>query len=235
MTCEELAEAYELYALGVLDGPEKDAIEEHLGRKCENCMKEIKRAVENNAMVFGAVPKLEPPPSLRSRILAGFGLETRPLWARALPWSVTAAAVAMLLLSVASMYRRNPSESTSNAMEFLTTPGTRQVSFGREGGKGQGPHGSVLMQQEKGMLLVVVNLPAPPEGKMYETWIVPRAGAPKPTGQLKSTNNGHSVGRIPGPIDMASVKAVAVSLEPAGLNPVTPTTVVFAAPLATGN
>jgi anti-sigma-K factor RskA len=228
MTCQELAESFELYALGVLDGPEKDAIEEHLSRDCENCMIEINRAVENNAMVFRAVPKLDPPSGLRSRILAGFGLETRPFWLRALPWSVAAAAVAVLLLMIVYSARRNPADSMTNAIEFLTTPGTRQVSFGKDAN--QGPHGSVLMQQEKGMLLVVVNLPAAPEGKMYETWIVPRTGAPKPMGLLKATKNGDAVGRIPGPLDMASIQAVAVSMEPAGSDPVTPTTVIFAAP-----
>jgi hypothetical protein len=81
------------------------------------------------------------------------------------------------------------------------------------------------------MLLVVVNLPAAPAGKMYETWIVPRSGAPKPAGQLKSASNGDAVALIPGPIDVSAIKAVAVSLEPAATNPLTPTEIVFAAPL----
>jgi len=226
MNCEELSEAYELYALGVLDGPEKEALEEHIGRNCENCMKEVNRAVENNAIVFRAVPKLDPPPRLRSRILAGFGLETRPFWVRALPWSVAIASVAVLLLTVVSSARRKPAGNVASAIDFLATPGTRQVSFGKDG-----PHGSILMQQEKGMLLVVVNLPAAPSGKMYETWIVPMTGAPKPVGRLELAKNGDAVGHIPGPLNMASVQAVAVSIEPAGSQPVTPTKVIFAAPL----
>jgi anti-sigma-K factor RskA len=226
LTCGELAELYELYALGVLDGPEKDALEDHIGRNCETCMKEINRAVENNALVFRAVPKLDPPPRLRSRILAGFGLETRPFWTRALPWAIAASALVVLLLVIGYSIRRHPQDTTATAIDFLATPGTRQVSFG-----GNGPHGSVLMQEQKGMLLVVVNLPVAPAGKMYETWIVPRTGSPKPTGQLKSQKNGDAVGFIPGPIDPSAIKAVAVSLEPAASNPVTPTEVVFAAPL----
>jgi anti-sigma-K factor RskA len=220
MTCHELSDVYELYALGILEGPEREALQEHLDRDCENCMKEINRAVENNALVFRTVPKYEPPARLRSRVLAGFGLETRPLWARVLPWSVAFAAMVLLMVIWTYPAREN------FAVEFLSTPGTRQVSFGKSG-----PHGSVLMQQEKGILLVVVNLPAAPTGQMYETWIVPTAGAPKPTGQLESARNGDAVAHIPGPIDLNSVKAVAVSLEPAGSHPVTPTQVVFAAPV----
>jgi anti-sigma-K factor RskA len=137
-----------------------------------------------------------------------------------MPWSVACASVALLLLTVTYPARQNP------VVDFLSTPGTRQVSFGKEG-----PHGSVLMQREKGMLLVVVNLPAAPSGQMYETWIVPASGAPKPVGQLVSTNRGNAVGRIPGPLDMSLIQAVAVSVEPAGSKPVTPTKVLFAAPL----
>lgn len=223
MTCEELAEVYELYALGALDGPEKDALDDHLNRSCVTCMKEINRAVDNNAIIFGAVPKFDPPARLRSRILAGFGLETRPFWMRALPWSVACASAALVLVSLTFTVpsRQNP------VVDFLSTPGTRQVSFGKTG-----PHGSVLMQQEKGMLLVVVNLPAAPAGQMYETWIVPRSGAPRPVGQLKSTGNGDAVGQIPGPLDMSTIQAVAVSVEPAGSNPLSPTKVLFAAPLS---
>jgi anti-sigma-K factor RskA len=194
MTCKELAEVYELYALGVLDGPERESLEEHLGRNCEICMKEIKRAAANNALVFGAAPSLDPRAGLRSRILAGFGLETRPLWVRVMPWAVACAAVALLL--------------------FI----------------GTGPRGRLLVQQDKGIMLMVVNLPALPAGKMYETWIVPRTGAPKPAGQLYPGKNGDAVARIRGPLDSANVQAVAVSVEPAGSQPVTPTQVLFAAP-----
>ena len=181
MNCEEFAEVYELYALGVLDGPEKEALEEHLGRNCETCMKEIKRAVENNSLVFRAVPKLDPPAHLRNRILAGFGLETRPFWLRALPWAVAASAARPAGPDNGLPARNCPRITPPPRWIFFPPPGTRQVSFG-----GNGPHGSILMQQQKGMLLVVVNLPSAPTGQMYETWIVPRAGDARPTGQLHS-------------------------------------------------
>ncbi len=124
MTCQELSDAYELYALGALDGPEKEAIDEHVARSCETCMKEINGAVENNAIIFSAVPKLDPPPRLRSRILAGFGLETRPFWVRALPWSVAAASLAVLLLTVVSSARRSE-------LLLLTTWQARSISSPR--------------------------------------------------------------------------------------------------------
>ena len=39
MTCEELREMFELYALGLLEGAEKDEIEAHLARGCGTCEK----------------------------------------------------------------------------------------------------------------------------------------------------------------------------------------------------
>jgi anti-sigma-K factor RskA len=221
VTCDQFSELYELYALGVLEGSERQELESHLGQSCENCMMGINRAIESNALIFGSVPKLEPPSGLRSRVLASFGLETRPFWVRAVPWSIACVALLALLMSGTYPPRQN------FVVEFLATPGTRQVSFGTNG-----PHGSVLMQEQKGMLLVVVNLPAAPPGKMYETWIVPRTGAPKPVGQLKASKDGDAVGQIPGPLDMATIQAVAVSVELAGSSPVTPATVIFAAPLS---
>lgn len=227
MSCEDLSGFYELYALGVLDGAEYDELEEHLNRNCRTCMKEIIRAVQENATVLRSVPKLDPPAELRSRVLAGFGIETRPFWLRAAPWCVAGAALAVLLIGVASQQRqKTPDILNARAVQFLNAPGVRQFSFG---GQGTAPHGSVLVSREKGVMLIVGNLPAAPAGKMYETWIIPRAGAPRPTGKLVVGEDGALVGLIAGPVDPEHIKAVAVSLEPAAASPVTPTLVVFAA------
>jgi hypothetical protein len=131
----------------------------------------------------------------------------------------------VLVLTLVSP-RHTPQSFSADAIDFLAAPGTRQVSFG-----GKGAHGSVLMHREKGLLLVVVNLPAAPSGKMYETWVVPRSGSPRPSGQLKIGSNGDSVARIPGPFDIETVRAVAVSVEQAGSHPTTPDRVLFSAQL----
>ena len=44
MTCHELQDAYELYALGVLDGEETAEIDAHLARGCEDCRKGLAEA-----------------------------------------------------------------------------------------------------------------------------------------------------------------------------------------------
>jgi hypothetical protein len=229
MNCDDLRESYELYALGVLDGAEYDALEDHLNRNCETCMNEIRRAVEDNATVLRAIPKREPPARLRSRILAGFGIDAKPVWLRALPWAVAVAAVILLVIVSISSNRKRSEEASVNArvVDFLNTAGTTQFSFS---GNASAPRGRVVMSAPKGVLLLVGNLAPAPAGKMYETWIIPRNGAPKPVGQLVAAGGGSLVGLIPGPVDPASIGAVAVSIEPAGSNPLVPAQVLFAAP-----
>ncbi len=230
MNCSELSDLYPLYALGLLDGPEREAVEEHLSQNCVVCTGEFHRAIDMNAQVFRAVPKMDPSAKLRSRVLAGFGIDTRSFWERGLPWAVAAFATVVMMMAIVPRTLqpgRPTAETTSQALEFLGMPGTRQVSFGTGP---SAPHGSLLVQQQKGLLLVVVNLPEAASGKMYETWIVPRQGAPRPVGQLRRSKAGESVALIPGPFDAASLKAVAVSVEPSSDTPPTsPTTVLFAA------
>jgi len=125
--------------------------------------------------VLSSVVKLDPPAKLRVRVLAGFGIETRPFWLRAAPWTAVAAAVVALLIVLVPGIRKAPEDLNAGAMEWLRTPGTRQFSFGAQG---SGPHGSVLVSSEKGVMLIVGNLPTAPPGKMYETWIIPKTGAP---------------------------------------------------------
>lgn len=227
MNCGDLTESYELYVLGLLEDPERTELKEHLGRNCEICMKGVSQAAQQTAAVLMATQKREPPSSLRNRVLSGFGIETRPAWLRLAPWALAAAA---LLFAVLPILKKSPAttshETDATAIEWLNTPGVRQVSFGKEE---SGPRGSVLLSREKGVMLTVANLPAAPAGKMYESWIVPKSGNPQPTGELAVSNGVHTR-VISGPRDPSAIKAVAVSLERAGSTPQSPTTVVFAAP-----
>ncbi len=69
MSCQELQDMYELYALGVLEGAEKAEIDEHLGRGCENCRKGLADARAFNAMLLSIGPAEAPSRRLRHRLL----------------------------------------------------------------------------------------------------------------------------------------------------------------------
>jgi anti-sigma-K factor RskA len=60
------------------------------------------------------------------------------------------------------------------------------------------------------------NLPAPPEGKTYEMWLIPKTGNPVPAGLFQSDAEGSAMHMQHVSVDMASTKAIAVTLEPAG-------------------
>src|SRR5580658_3085751 len=107
MTCEELRASCTLYALGILDDPERTEITEHLQRRCESCVPEIASALATVTAMAGAVKIVEAPRDLRRRI-AGMvdrrgqaAYRTRPL---VIAWGLSAA-LAMALIAVAVPFR----------------------------------------------------------------------------------------------------------------------------------
>ena len=73
MTCEDLRDSYELYALGVLEGEEKREVEAHLARNCAACEKYLKDALGVNALMLSQAQEVVPPSRLRRRVLSSVG------------------------------------------------------------------------------------------------------------------------------------------------------------------
>jgi anti-sigma-K factor RskA len=228
--CAEFQELYELYSLGVLIASEKEGIDEHLSAGCAECRASIERALLQNAIISGTVTTMKPPAQLRQRVLAGFGVQRRE---RNWFWAF-AAAVAVLFLAAAGLFVENrelrseiaqAGARLAAASKILQAPGTRLVTFG----PGSAPHGSVFVHSKLGIVMVAGALGPPPAGWNYETWIVPAAGVPKAVEAFTPDAKGSAITIIPGPVDINSVKAVAVSLEPPGATLQKPTKVLFAA------
>lgn len=232
MTCEELRGNYEWYAMGLLDDPERAEAAEHLRRNCDVCTEELRRARETNSIIFSTAPEVAPPARLRARVLASVGAApARRSW---LPWGVAAlatTAAVMLLVNLNQM--RDDRQQTlarsaqmENAMRMMAEPETRQVTFGK------GPQGRVLVSPKRGVLLLASNLPPAPAGKTYELWIIPKGGAPRPAGLFQSDQSGNAMHLAPGPVDMGTTAAVAVSLEPEAGSTAPTTTPIIVTPLA---
>jgi hypothetical protein len=251
MNCDQFSDDYELYALGRLEAPEKNELEAHLASGCENCSSQINKAIELNGMISGNVPRLEPSAQLRRRIVETFDssrVETPvPLPAKRrspLGWmfAFAGAAILTLVFGVGLFFehqarlfeeRRAQANSTelarmASALQILQAPGVKQVTFGPQPAT---PHGSLFVHERLGIVLIAGGLPAPPSGFRYESWIVPKSGAPKPIEPFQANSDGGAVSLIPGPLDIANIKAIAVSVEPDNVPAVTPTKVIFAAPL----
>lgn len=243
MTHQELQDVYELFALGVLDGEEKNEVEQHLAQNCPECQAGVRRALAMGALFVGSLPEvLDPPKRLRARVLAGAGLEpkTSRFWLVGLSFVSACLLIAVALISTEntqrgqnlvsaqSQLRQSTSDLTrlQTAFQFLNQPATKQVVFGA--GQTQPPQGRMFVNPQRGVLLIASNLPAPPSGKIYELWLIPKQGAPVPAGLFQSDGQGNALYLRKDPFDIAATKAVAVTLEnEAGSNsPTSPVLIV---------
>lgn len=240
MSCEELQEALELYALGALEEEERSQVEEHLARGCETCQRNLREALAVNAQVMASVQQTAPRAGLKRRVLAGFGIE-RSGWG----WLGAFAAGLMLLvaawLSVQERHRQSElaearrqviqitaeRDRLNQAFNFLNQPETKEVGFGS--GTAQPPKGNIFVNSRLGVLLIASNLPTLPSGKTFEMWIIPsKNSSPRPAGLFKDSGQGTGMNILPGAVD--SLYAVAVSIEPeAGAQ--VPSNVILVAPV----
>ena len=229
MTCDELRPNYVLFALGVLEDPERSELRAHVERGCEICTPGVSEA-RALAYTMGASAEGEPPKGLRKRILASAGAPTEHRWHWPTAWQ-TAAAVVLLAIGV-TVYvaRRQEAETASlqaeikrrgtetaslrEALSLLQAPETREITFGE--GKPVPPRGRVFINPFSGVLLVASNLPAPPAGKIYEMWILPKGGKPAPAGLFASNENGTALHLHRTTVSLATTVAIAVTLERAG-------------------
>lgn len=242
MMCDQFSEDYELYALGALEKSEQDALEEHLAGGCEVCKAGVERAMELNEAIARGTQPISPRHQLRERVLASLGQtkqRERKSWFW--NWALVAAAALIVALAVGLINERRERLAgeeqlqisntelarVASVLQVLQSPETKQVTFGPA--PATEPRGSLFIHQKLGIIMIAGGLPAAPAGFNYESWVVPKNGAPRPIEPFQLDNGGRAVSVIPGPINLADLKAVAVSLEPSNVTPTKPTKVVFAA------
>ncbi len=240
LSCEELREVLELYALGALEAEERSQVDDHLARGCETCQRNLRDALAVNALVMASVKQATPPVGLKRRVLAGFGIE-RSGWG----WLGAFAAALMLLLagwlSVQERHRQSElaearsqviqitaeRDRLNQAFNFLNQPETKQVTFGA--GKPQPPKGNIFINSRLGVLLIASNLPTLPADKTFEMWIISSKNSPpRPAGLFKDNGQGTGMNILPAAVD--SLYAVAVSIEPESGAQV-PSDVILVAPV----
>jgi hypothetical protein len=202
----------------------------------------LKDALAINAMVMSMAPDVVPPARLKRRVLAGVGVQ-RMSWS----WLSALAAACMLMVALwlsvqersraseLALARRTLIDVSSQrdrlmqALSFLDDPTTVPVSFGK--GQPIPPHGNVFVHSKLGVLLIAANLPPAQAGKTYEMWVIPKGGAPRPAG-LFQAQGGTALHILSGPVDVASLGAVAVTLEPEAGSAAPTSTPIIVAPVA---
>jgi anti-sigma-K factor RskA len=240
--CQDFRDEFELYALGVLDAAEKVDLETHLRTGCATCEASLRNALAMNAIVMSMAPDVVPPSRLKRRVLASVGVQPMS-WS----WLSALAAACMLLIALwLSVQERSRASELAQArhtllqvssqrdrllqaLTFLDDPTTLPVSFGK--GQPLPPRGNVFVHPKLGVLLIASNLPALQPGKTYEMWVIPKGGAPRPAGLFQS-EGGTAMHILSGPVDLASLGAVAVTLEPESGSAAPTTTPIIVAPVA---
>ena len=244
MTCNELRDHYELYAIGVADDPERAEIRAHLNRECEVCMEGMRRARETAALLGGTATPATPSPKLRRRILASAGYEQprgfgwAPALAAALVFSLIACVyfagrehdIGRELDRVTGISRQQNIELTrlNEVFSIINGADTRVSTFGD--GKSTPPSGKVFASPSQGVVLVASNLPQAPAGKAFEMWVIPKGGKPLPAGMFQSSGDGSAIHVQRGRMD-PNADLIAVTLEDAGGVDAPTTTPLFAAPI----
>ncbi|HBY58962.1 MAG TPA: hypothetical protein DEH78_04025 [Solibacterales bacterium] len=236
MTCSHVREHLELFALRALEPADMAAVQQHLDSGCTECRREWDAIQEALAAVAYLAPPAEPPATLRSRVMNAAAMErppARPAKRTAVPWkpfawAAAAAAVAIFFVQESRLdrYRETVRSLQSEVsrqtaiLDVLNAPEAREVIFG------EGASGRVLLHPKLGVLMIARNLPAPPAGRVYQMWLVPRTGLPVSAGLPGGGVPGRVTHFHPTQVDLAQVAAVALSVEPPGGSP-QPTTRPF--------
>jgi anti-sigma-K factor RskA len=237
MTCDELRPDYALFAMGVLEEPERAEMRTHLERGCDSCRAGMEEA---RMLVYGlgaSAEGPEPPDRLRKRVLALTGAEQNRGWSWLVVWQAATAATLLALLITGYVVEQRRAEADSlrselarlqaesgrersdaaelrAAIAMLQTPETREVTFGS--GKPAPPRGRVFVNPSSGVLLIASNLPVPPSGKIYEMWIIPKSGKPAPAGLFAPSQDMTAIHVYNAPVSLSVAGIIAVTLEPAG-------------------
>jgi anti-sigma-K factor RskA len=204
------------YVLGAMPVAEREAFEAHLS-SCAICREEVDELRPAAEALPMASPLMVPPPALKDRIMAEVEREAELLGAagagadrpervrrerRGLGWlsgwRLAPVAAALLVAGVL-------------AGATLGGPDTRTITAAVES-----PGASAEIEVEDGSAtLVAQNLPAPPEGRVYEVWLMPEGSdTPEPTNVLfEPREDGSAVAAIP---DVEGKRQILVTDEPRG-------------------
>ena len=218
---ERFDDLKEAYALGALSEEENREIEDYLMTHPElRAEVDDLRSVAN--LIALSPQEYEPSLKLRHDLMnrisssadatpaADPSLRQTGLWRLFGPGGLAAAAV--LALVTIGMFAWNASLQEEN--QTLQGELQGQQTYALEGtGAAQEMQGEVVRLGDERAVLVAEDLPPPPEGETYETWIL-REDIPEPAGLFEPNDAGVAAAPIEGSIEGAD--AVVVTVEPSG-------------------
>ena len=216
---EQFADDLALYALDEMAGSERQELEEHL-HTCAACRRELQALRGDLGLLGLSSSGPQPPARSKERLMQAIAAEPRRAPATApveLPrrslwwaWVPTLAAVALFFVAIgmwrsnqhlndiiAELTNRNQEEGTqldrlTQQLHLLTTPDGVRVSLNPMKAPRQPSATAIFSPSQKRMMFMASSLPAVPQGKAYELWIIPAAGAPIPAGVFKPDEHGNA-------------------------------------------
>jgi len=238
---EQFADDLALYALGALVGPEKEALEQHLG-VCAPCQSELQQLQSDTTLLALSTVGPVPPSRSRKRLLRAIAREGRePLtapkrstWWLLPPYVVSTAlvVVAAFLWNESGSLKRTLADLEQRHSEMekqlrvaqdlvntLTSPESKQITLAPVKALPQ-PQGKAYYLSSSGHLIFLANNLAPlPPNKVYELWLIPSTGSPIPAGLFQPDSRGTATLVNP-PLPLGvQAKAFAITIEPTGGSP----------------
>jgi anti-sigma-K factor RskA len=218
---ERFNDLKEAYALGVLSESERQEFEGYLASHPE-LQAEVDELGSIANLLALAPQEYEPSPELRRNLLSriegaidALPPETSPRLARLRglfgPGGLAAAAMAAAaVVAVVGLFVWNTSlrDENQDLRGEIETPQAYKL---QGSGPAENVRGEVVEVREGRAVLMAENLPAVPEGKTYETWLL-RSGVPEAAGLFEPRDGELTAAPIEGSLEGAD--AVAVTIEP---------------------
>jgi anti-sigma-K factor RskA len=220
MRCEEVEELAGAYALHALPPDELAEVEAHLAG-CERHPELAELLLAASTLAVNA-PELEPPPELKSRLMAAIHAETAPTvtapepsaggglmgWLRRAlsgPRLGYGLAAAMAVVLIAAIF------------VTMSGDGGDEETLIRGFSQGEVSGTVTYIPDEQTALMQVEGLEPAPEGQTYQVWAI-TDGQPASIGFIEVPEDGPASSEMSG-IQLEDGQTVAVTLEPAGGSP----------------
>jgi anti-sigma-K factor RskA len=241
LTCDEIEESLPAMALGALDEGAREDILAHID-ECPNCRKQYSQYVSVAHGLLDIVPQRVPPPVIRASLLKAVSPQkTNPLagmlrWLSAgtsYPrWAFGAIAVAVVLLAafavtqyvgIAGQRQLLSRQLQEQQLTVSILAQKNKESVAMIGtSEASGASATLLFESTSSTgVLVVHDLPALPENKSYQLWLIDAAGK-RDSGAIfnTSTDSGNTTSLIVStPRGLKQYVKCGISIEPRGGSP----------------
>jgi anti-sigma-K factor RskA len=234
-------EDFDLYALGALEGDEKQEIETHVV-SCAECARKLAEARGRIALLALAAPPAPPSAAVKQRLMRQIRAEASPAvrepesargvsgrwWITVLAPAGVALAIATIVLwsenrsldqqlaalRVSAQQQEQQLHEARDVADLMTANDTITVALAQQPGQLKGS-AHVMYNAKMGKLMYEGEIAPAPAAKSYQLWLVPATGKPISAGVFNpaSEQPDHWMMKVPPGI---APKAFAVTLEPAG-------------------